>query len=87
MDRVALGLELPVMPGTLVPNPVVRAREFERWMAGGRSAAEAARAFGVTRRASHRTWRFCAGSRRVCWRRWKPSATPLSSGGSVCAPS
>jgi hypothetical protein len=28
-DRVALGLELPVLPGKPLPNPGVRAREFQ----------------------------------------------------------
>jgi hypothetical protein len=32
-DRVSLGLELPVLPGKALPNPLVHAGEFDRTMA------------------------------------------------------
>ncbi len=48
-DRVALGLELPVLPGRPLPNPVVRARELQAALAQHGTAAEVARAYGVTR--------------------------------------
>ncbi len=32
-DRVALGLELPVLPGKPLPNPVVRAMELQKALA------------------------------------------------------
>jgi hypothetical protein len=48
-DRVALGLELPVLPGKPLPNPVVRAREFQAALERHGTAAEVARAYCVTR--------------------------------------
>jgi hypothetical protein len=48
-DRVALGLELPVLPGRPLPNPVVRARELHAALEMHGSAAGVARADGVTR--------------------------------------
>ena len=48
-DRVALGLELPVLPGKPLPNPVVRARELQGALGKHGTAAEVARAFGITR--------------------------------------
>jgi DNA-binding transcriptional regulator YdaS (Cro superfamily) len=48
-DRVALGLELPVLVGKPLPNPVVRARELQRALAVEGSDADVARAFGMTR--------------------------------------
>ena len=47
-DRVALGLELPVLPGRLLPNPVVRARELQAALERHGTAAGVARAYGVT---------------------------------------
>jgi hypothetical protein len=38
-DRVALGLELPVLPGKSLPNPVVRARKLQAALAPGLSRA------------------------------------------------
>lgn len=48
-DRIALGLELPVLPGKPLPNPVVRARELQAALERHRTAAGVARAFGITR--------------------------------------
>jgi ParB-like chromosome segregation protein Spo0J len=48
-DRVALGLELPVLPGKPIPNPVVRARELQAALAEHGTASEVARALGLTR--------------------------------------
>lgn len=48
-DRVALGLELPVVPGKPLPNPVVRARELQAALEKLGTAAGVARAYGVTR--------------------------------------
>jgi hypothetical protein len=48
-DRVALGLELPVLPGKPLPNPVVRARELQAALERHGTAAGVARAYGVTR--------------------------------------
>ncbi len=48
-DRVALGLELPVLPGKPLPNPVVRARELQAALDEHGTAAGVARAFGITR--------------------------------------
>ena len=48
-DRVALGLELPVLPGRPLPNPVVRARELQGALERHGTAAGVARALGVTR--------------------------------------
>lgn len=48
-DRVALGLELPVLPGRPLPNPVVRARELQAALEKHGTAAGVARAFGITR--------------------------------------
>ncbi|HTP29811.1 MAG TPA: hypothetical protein VMK12_29645 [Anaeromyxobacteraceae bacterium] len=42
-DRVALGLELPVLPGKPLPNPVVRAREIQRALEEHGTAADVAR--------------------------------------------
>jgi hypothetical protein len=47
-DRVALGLQMPVLPGKPVPNPVVRARELQKAVLELGSAADVARAFGIT---------------------------------------
>lgn len=48
-DRFALGLELPVLPGRPLPNPVVRARELHAALEKHGTAAGVARAFGITR--------------------------------------
>lgn len=48
-DRVALGLELPVLPGRPLPNRVVRARELQAALKEHGTAAGVARAFGITR--------------------------------------
>ena len=48
-DRVALGLELPVLPGRSLPNPVVRARELQAALEEHGTVAGVARAFGITR--------------------------------------
>ena len=48
-DRVALGLELPVLPGKPLPNPVVRARELQAALERHGTASEVARALGLTR--------------------------------------
>jgi len=48
-DRVALGLELPVLPGKPLPNPVVRARELQAALERHGTAAGVARAYSVTR--------------------------------------
>lgn len=48
-DRVALGLELPVLPRKPLPNPVVRARELQAALGKHGTAAGVARACGVTR--------------------------------------
>ena len=48
-DRVALGLELPVLPGKPLPNPVVRARQLQKALAEHGTASEVARALGLTR--------------------------------------
>ena len=47
-DRVALGLELPVLPGRPLPNPVARARELQAALEQHGTAAGVARAYGVT---------------------------------------
>lgn len=47
-DRVALGLELPVLPGRPLPNPLARARELQAALKKHGTAAGVARAFGVT---------------------------------------
>lgn len=43
-DRVALGLELPVLPGRPLPNHVVRARELQAALEKHGTAAGVARA-------------------------------------------
>jgi hypothetical protein len=48
-DRVALGLEVPVLPGRPLPNPVVRARELQKALEQHGTPAGVARAYGVTR--------------------------------------
>jgi hypothetical protein len=48
-DRVALGMELPVLPGRPLPNPVVRAKELQAALERHGTAAGVARAYGVTR--------------------------------------
>ena len=47
--RVALGLELPMLPGKPLPNPAVRARELQAALGKHGTAAGVARACGVTR--------------------------------------
>jgi hypothetical protein len=39
-DRVALGLQVPALPGEPVPNPVVRAREIQKGVLEVGSAAD-----------------------------------------------
>jgi len=83
-DRVALGLDLPVMPGKPPPSPVVRARELQAALE--KSGREPAEANGLPPWAFHRlkraTWPSinCVEGSGGGPRRHKPCAAAVARG-------